>query len=286
VKRHGFFHVLSDAKKMSALRPSVLAGALIAIATISSCSDSEKGAPVSDAADAATEAGLAGAVGESGAVGAEPTAGGGPTANGGGDAGPGSVGGAGQDSSGGATADPGPEASGGAGLDAGEQLTFCARLTSPTVLAFNMTRAYDHAVYGDCRVTWVTNLYLDAGARETFLNNLLSWSYRFWGCQTPPVDDFALIYQPAPLTSADAAALIDDYMIAAIDQLTLSASESDAMRAALLRLSLQTVAQDSPDFSNSTCNATGGTGGTAGTGGQPASGGAAGASAEAGGSNP
>ena len=125
---------------------------------------------------------------------------------------------------------------------------------------------------------------MDVGQREAFLNDLLSWCLRFWGCQAPTVDalvdDFALIYQPAPLTSADAAALIDDYMLVATASLALSAPESEAMRAALLRLSRQTVARDSAEFSHSTCDAGGGAGG------QAASAGAAGVSPGAGGSNP
>ncbi|HWZ92303.1 MAG TPA: hypothetical protein VNW92_25740 [Polyangiaceae bacterium] len=232
--------------------------------------------------------------------------------NAGADAGPGSVGVAGQDSSGGASAGAGPEASGGAGTDAGEQLTFCPRLGTPALAAFNVTRDYDHAVYADCRVSWVTNLYLAPvpSERDTFLNNLLSWSMRLWGCLTPPVDDFELIYTKAPLTSADATALIDDYMVAATADLKLSTQESHDMRAALVRLSQQMIAQDSTDFSHSTCDGTGGTGGTGGTtggtggssgtggtgggtggtgsgsGGQAALAGAADVSAGAGGSNP
>ena len=254
---------------MSALRPSLLVGALIAIAAFSSCSDSENGSPA-NGVDAA--AGEANAAGEGGAAGVESTAGGGPAMSAGADAGPGPVGpgpagAAGQDSAGGASAGAGPDASAGAGMVAPEQLTFCPRLTTPSVNAFDVTRAYDHAVYDDCRVTWVTNLYLVVNAREDFLNNLLSWSLRFWGCQSPAVDDFALIYQKAPLTSADAAALIDDYIVVATAELTLSTQESSDMRAALTRLAQQTIAQDSADYSNSTCGGPGGTGGPGGAGG-------------------
>jgi len=264
------------------LRPW-LAFALIASATFSSCSDSSETRAPSAGIDA--EAGAGNAVGEGGAADAEPTAGGSPAVSGGADAGPGAMGVAGQDSSGGTStsAGAGPDASGGAAMVAEEQLSFCPRLTTPALSAFNVTRAYDHAVYADCRVSWVTNLYLVPGERDTFLNNLLTWSLRFWGCQPPPIDDFALIYQEAPLTSADAGAIIDDYLLVATDQLMLSTQESDDMRAALVRLSRQTVAEDSADFSHSTCDTTGGTGGT---GGQPASAGSAGVTEAAGGANP
>jgi hypothetical protein len=284
---------------------------MITIATFCSCSDGDQRAPAPSAhAGAGARAG--GAAGEGGAAGAESPAGGGPAMNAGADAGPGSVGVAGQDSSGGASAGAGPEASGGAGADAGEQLTFCARfdIPSPSQDAFNVSRDYDHTVYADCRVSWVINLYLVPHERDTFLNNLLSWNYGLWGCLgAPAVNDFALIYGKAPLTSADASALIDDYMVVAIADLKLSAQESHDLRAALVRLSQQTIAQDSTDFSHSSCD-TGGTGGTSGgtggtdgtggtsggtggtdggsggSGGQAASAGAADVSAGAGGSNP
>ena len=250
---------------------------MIAIATFGSCSDSGNGGP----ANANNAAGERGAAEEPGAAGTTSAVGGGPTENAGADAGPAAAGVAGQDSAGGgsayagagaganAGAGPGPEASGGAAMDMGEALTFCPRLITPSLSAFDVTRDYDHAVFADCRVKWVTNLYLQAGAREDFLNDLLSWSLDFWGCLPPPVDNFALIYQSAPLTSADAAAIIDDYMLVATADLTLSTSESQAMRAALGRLSQQTIAQDSPDYSQSTCGTGGasGTGGTSGTGG-------------------
>ncbi|HEY1534876.1 MAG TPA: hypothetical protein VGF76_12685, partial [Polyangiaceae bacterium] len=262
---------------MSALRPWVLVGAMIAIATFGSCSGSEVGTPGAD--NVAGETSARGEAGTPGSAGRASAAGGAATADAGADAGPSAAGDAGQDSAGGASAGASSEASAGAaGADAGEALTFCPRLMTPAVLAYSLALAYDHAVFADCRVKWVTSLYLQAGARSDFLNSLDAWSQRLWGCLPPPVANFALIYQTAPLTSADAAALIDDYMAVAIDLLTLSSAESQAMRAALGRLSQQTIAQDSPSYSHSTCDAggAGGTGGTAGTSGTAGTGGIAG----------
>jgi hypothetical protein len=153
---------------------------MIAIATFSSCSSGDQGAP----GHGTQAAGEAGAAAEVGAAGTVSSAGGGATANGGADAGPGGVGVAGQDSSGGTnagggtsgsggtSAGAGPETGGGAGMGAGEQLSFCPRLVAAETKAISVTRAYDLAVYLDCRVTWVTNLYLVSGERAAFLQNL------------------------------------------------------------------------------------------------------------------
>jgi hypothetical protein len=261
---------------------------MITVATLWSCSDGDRVTPPSGGKG---DAGAPGATAEGGAAGTESGAGGLAVDAAGANSEPSAAGAPEPDSAGGASAGASPDANGdagaGAGLsagggggnagaatggtapDAGEALSFCPRLGGPELSAFNVTRAYDHAVYNDCRVTWVTDLYLKTGDRDTFLNDLLSWCLRFWGCQTPAVDDFALIYQTAPLTSADAAALIDDYMSVATTELTLSTGEIAQMRAALGRLSRQTVAQDSSDYSHSACGGASGTagGGSAGTGG-------------------
>ena len=165
----------------------------------------------------------------------------------------------------GGTADSGapPIGNGGAGPLPVEELTVCDRLTQRSTHAFNVARGYDHAVYGDCRTKWVTNLYLVAKAREVFLNDLQSWNLAFWGCNDTPVQSFALIYGSAPLSAGDAAALIEDYMSIATPELLLSPAEVDEMRAALDRLSQQDVADPSSELTGSLCD-TGGSGGTAG----------------------
>lgn len=161
-------------------------------------------------------------------------------------------------------------------------LSVCVRLQSPSVLSFDVTRTYDHTVYADCRVKWVANLYLDVDQREVFLNNLLAWNMRFWGCTPPPPDNFALIFKPAPLTSADAAALIDDYVDVATQALGLSAPEITEMRAALTNLAKSTIATVSGEYSHSQCASDAGAGGTDG-GGASSAGGTGGTSTGSGG---
>jgi hypothetical protein len=183
----------------------------------------------------------------------------------------GGEGGTGQPDSGGGNTGSGGD---GGSIDPGSggssnALSLCVRLDSPTVLSFDLTRAYDHKVYADCRVKWVTDLYLRVDSRDAFLNNLLAWNMQFWGCTPPAPTDFALIYAPTALTSADAAALINDYIDAASVALAMSAPEIAGMRAALQRLSQSVVVRTSDEFSNPSCSdaGAGGSGGVAGAGG-------------------
>jgi hypothetical protein len=177
----------------------------------------------------------------------------------------------------------GQSGTGGSPDAATASLSVCIRLQSPSVLSFDVTRTYDHTVFADCRVKWVSNLYLEVDQREVFLNNLLAWNMRFWGCSPPPPDDFALIFKPAPLTRGDAAALIDDYISVATQALGLSTPEIDEMRAALDTLANSVVANESNGFSNSQCSdsgaggaGSGGSSGSGGTGGSVGTGGSTG----------
>ena len=51
----------------------------------------------------------------------------------------------------------------------------------------------------DCRANWVTSLYFDEtkqqNDRAPFLNMLIQWNLRLWGCQATLPKNFALIYQ-------------------------------------------------------------------------------------------
>jgi len=260
------------------------------------CSDDEQSA---GSGDASTDRGGTGAI-EVGASGGSASGGTAPNGTGattsGGD---GSVGGAGGTGAGGSNTDASPGASGGTGGQLGSEagldgsapvgLDLCVRLTTPSVFAFDITRAFDHAVFADCRVKWVVNLYLDVDQRAEFLNNLLAWNMQFWGCNPPPPSNFGLIFKPAPLTSADAAALVDIYIQTATEPLGLSDPEIKAMRAALLELAKTTVAKVSAEYSHSECSdggadagssggASNGTGGSVtGSGGGNGSGGSGGA---------
>lgn len=158
--------------------------------------------------------------------------------------------------------------SGGAGAagegptNGGENLAFCDRLTMRTINSSEVARRYNHAVYDDCRTRWVTDLYLQQGEQDDFLNDLLTWNLQLWGCQPPAVENFALIYGEAPLSAGDAALLIEHYVTVASDQLAMSEPEISAMQAALQRLAQPLIQDPSPAPSQPLCDAgAGGAGG-------------------------
>jgi hypothetical protein len=157
----------------------------------------------------------------------------------------------------GSLAQGGAHNGGGGGSEEGEggsnQSTLCFRLPSPIALSFDVTRAYEQGVFADCRVSWVTRLYLDLDERAEFFNRLLAWNLNFWGCSPPAPTDFALIYLPVMLTTKDAQALVDHYIAAANDALRMSASEREQMRGALAQLADPLVDATANDFSHSAC---------------------------------
>ena len=266
------------------LRYAVLWGVLAPVAVCLACGDdTQLGAPLlSDAGDAhatgeAAQSSTGGNGGGGGNAGAPPTGTGGRGGSVDGGTGTGSQAGA-------AGAGGGGQGGSDSGADGSVSvaLSLCVRLQSPSVLSFDITRAYDHRVYADCRVKWVSNLYLEVDQREVFLNNLLAWNMRFWGCTPPPPDNFALIFKTAPLTLGDVSALIDDYIEVATQPLGLSAPEIAEMRAALLELANSVVATPSNGLSKSQCTVEAGAGG-AGGGGSTGSGGTGGAVTGAGG---
>jgi hypothetical protein len=135
------------------------------------------------------------------------------------------------------------------------QPALCIRLTSPSAFSFDVTRSYEQRVFSDCRINWLARLYLDLDERAQFFNRLLAWNLNFWGCAPPNPTDFALIYRPVALTSADAQAIIEHYMVAANTALRMSASERDQMRAALALLAAPLVDATQEDFSQAACPA-------------------------------
>ena len=194
-------------------------------------------------------AGSAGSVaGGDGSVGGDETAG---TANPGAGHGPG---GAPNGAEGGAP----PTVHGGAGGEtqqsSGEQLGFCSRLTMRPTRSSNVALLYEQAVYDDCRIKWVTDLYLVPKVRADFLNDLIVWNLELWGCQGEPVQSFALIYGEAPLSAGDAALLIEYYLDAALEELDMSEPELDEMKAALERLSEPLIDDPSTEPSQPRCD--------------------------------
>jgi hypothetical protein len=147
----------------------------------------------------------------------------------------------------------GGQGQGGGGSEGPPPLTICLRLPGFAADSFDVTQAYRAETTRDCRISWVTRLYLDVDDEATFLNRLIRWNIDLWGCSGNPPDDFGLLYEEVALTSADADALIEIYMQAAITELELSAKEIDEMRAALEHLADRVVERETDEFTDSHC---------------------------------
>jgi hypothetical protein len=148
------------------------------------------------------------------------------------------------------TAGAGPDGDADAGPG---PLTVCDRLTTPAPLSYDVTMAFEHAVFIDCRVKWITRLYLDLDQRAQFLNGMLAWNLEFWGCRGTVTKEFALLYKPARLTPADANAIIEHYIDAATVSLAMSPGEVQEMRAALRVLAQPNIDAGAQGFSKSAC---------------------------------
>jgi hypothetical protein len=210
-------------------------------------------------------------MGEMGAMGGEMGGGMGGGSSGGISAEAGLGGGAGMSLIGG-SANGGAVAAGAGGVSAG--LHICVRLDSPTKLSFEVTKLYELKVYDDCRINWVSGLYLAIDERVEFLNNLVAWNMALWGCSTPAPTDFRLIHVSTELTTADAALLVNHYLDAAQQKLSMGAAEISEMRSALEKLSAPlTIA--STKFSHPNCVNNGGAGGSSGNAGSAGASGAA-----------
>jgi hypothetical protein len=165
----------------------------------------------------------------------------------------------------GGAGDGGSDGGSGGGGDGPDQLSICLRLQQSARLAINVALGYEDAMIADCRVNWTTILYFDSSIglneRDVFLNNLTVWNSQLWGCTNVVPESFALIHGSAPLTSADAEALIDDYVEVATNLLSMSPPEISEMRDLLGRLSQSVIEEVSDDYSNPDCGA-GGDGGS------------------------
>jgi hypothetical protein len=160
-----------------------------------------------------------------------------------------------------------------------EELSLCERLSGTSLLTTEVSWALESLVINDCRVDWLTHLYLDfkPNKRDQYMNALRPWNLRFWGCQDQPVADFPLVFGTPPLSQGDADLLVDYYVQAAIAKIGLSSKEEDEMRSALARLAAQLVVDASSEPSQSTCgdpNAGGAGGATSGGAGGETGGGA------------
>lgn len=149
-----------------------------------------------------------------------------------------------------------------------EELSLCDRLTQVAAKNLQTTKMFERGVYTDCRVDWLAQRYVDAKARDDYLNDLLTWNQKFWGCQEVPVDDFLLVWGTPPLSQGDAKIVVDYYVAAAIEHLGLTPKEEQEMREALERLSTLVVTSASLEPSQPSCvDPNGGAGGQDGAGG-------------------
>jgi hypothetical protein len=181
------------------------------------------------------------------------------------------LGGVGGTISAGSGSTPGGDGGGGADGPVREELSLCDRLIQVPDKNLKTTKAFELSVYSDCRVKWLADLYLDAKKRDDFLNDLLTWNQKFWGCQGVAVDNFALVWGTPPLSRGDADLVVGYYLTAAIEHLDLTANEEQEMREALQRLSTLVVTSAALEPSKPQCPDPNG-----GAGGQDGSGGAAG----------
>ena len=144
---------------------------------------------------------------------------------------------------------------GGANVDVPPALTVCERLINPPDNSFDVTQGYRAATTRDCRISWVTRLYLDEDQEHVFLNQLLRWNLELWGCGgAPPPDSFGLLFREVPLTSADADALIELYLDTTSATLAMSSDEIDAMRAMLDYLAERVIERETDEFTDSHCS--------------------------------
>jgi hypothetical protein len=154
-----------------------------------------------------------------------------------------------------------------------EELSLCDRLTQVAAKNLKTSKMFELGVYTDCRVDWLARLYVDINKRDDYLNDLLTWNQKFWGCQELPVGDFLLVWGTPALSQGDAKIVIDYYVSAAIEHLELTPKEEQEMREALERLSTLVVTSSSLEPSKPSCaDPNGGAGGQGGSAGVDAGG--------------
>jgi hypothetical protein len=187
-------------------------------------------------------------------------------------------------SSGNAGGAGGSSGGGSGGVDYPDRLDICDSLTNTGTLSYNATLAYEVAMLADCRANWTFAFYYEGNDRADFLNRIVQWNLRLWGCQTALPRDFPLVYQgngvERVLTRGDAQALIDAYLGVVDDMLGLAPADVSDLRGILSRSSEPALFSNSDELSNSACSQ--GSGGAAGSGGQAGSSGSAGFAGSAG----
>ncbi len=141
-------------------------------------------------------------------------------------------------------------------------LTVCARLTDVQDALTEFTGPFIGALRADCRVALLTRDPRIA-TLPAFGDQLRTFNFSLWGCDSRPLAGFHLVYQPSSLTPLDVALLIDIYLDRVRPLLRLSAGEEVAMRRELQRLGDAAQTASSQIYSYSECDAGSGDAGDA-----------------------
>jgi len=254
-------------------RPTVIALASALLVAAASCNDDPASTSTSSSAGGSGGSSTSANSGSSGGSGGDASDAGGNT---GGSVDTGAAGSGGTVSTSASTT-----GSAGAGGTPPEPVSFCDRLSGEQALAGEIALEFDLVVQSDCRVSGFSLLYVttEGNMRADFLNELVRFNMRLWGCTGSSPDEFGLIYlaglgeSAEPLSSADVDTLIDDYLEVATPRLMLSQSEIAGLEAQLAWLAAELVGVESMDaesaeYTRSKCGSgaagAGGAGGEAG----------------------
>jgi hypothetical protein len=140
------------------------------------------------------------------------------------------------------------------------RIPLCLRLTDPDRpgrlldLSADVRSGYLSLVAADCRVEGL--FPTRSSTLAAWSNRLYDWNLDLWGCTDRPATGFALVHADIhDVTSADAALLIDDYLLATARSLRLSPSEATQMRQDLVALAEAAITRTSDEHPHSSCSA-------------------------------
>jgi hypothetical protein len=136
----------------------------------------------------------------------------------------------------------------------------CLRLSDPDRpvkvldMSADVRAGYLTLVANDCRLDGL--FPSQSASLAAWSNRLYDWNLDLWGCTNRAVTGFAPVpSEISDLTSADAALLIDDYLVAVTPVLRLSATEAIQMRQDLAHLSIAAITRQSDEHPFSACDA-------------------------------
>jgi hypothetical protein len=135
----------------------------------------------------------------------------------------------------------------------------CVRLENPLLpagtaqLSLMVQRAYVAAVYQDCDVGQM--IAADEDTLSDFQNALIAWNLQFWGCNGQTTTTLGIVRAGFDgVTAADVDRLVDHYVAAATEVLSMSSPEALSMREAFAELAAAATLRASNEFSLSRCD--------------------------------